>query len=242
MYNLLISIGIAAASYMVPWLIGLKPIESILPGVIGLVASYILLARRTGKKAEVIVTKVTEELTAQRYDRALALLDEAMKFGKWQFFIASQLHGTIGQILYMQKKFKEARPHLEKAHTRHWVAKGMLACCYFRDKEYDRMKKLFEAAVSASKKESMLWSVYAWCLWKTNDRDAAIAVLSRAAQATTDERIKKNLLALQNNQPMKMKAYAENWYQFMLEKMPATKVVPEGPAWGKFAGKRRFFR
>jgi hypothetical protein len=46
-------------------------------------------------------------------------------------------------------------------------------------------------------------------------------VLARAVETNpTDEKLKSNMVALQNEKKLKMKAYSPEWYQFHLEKPP----------------------
>jgi len=51
------------------------------------------------------------------------------------------------------------------------------------------------------------------------DRDKAIEVVNKGlAICQGDERLAAQRTCLQNNKPMKMKVYGEQWYQFMLER------------------------
>ena len=115
--------------------------------------------------------------------------------------------------------------YLENAMGRHWIAKAMLAVLHFKRKQYGEMKTIFEKTVKRAKKESFVWNLYAWCLWKTNDRDGAIDVLSRGLEyVKEDQRLEGNRLALQNKKKMKMRGWSEMWYQFHLDKPPQPKM------------------
>ena len=84
-------------------------------------------------------------------------------------------------------------------------------------------------AIEHLKKEPMPWQIYAWLLWKGDERDAAISVLARAKDAMPDdEAIRDNLVALQNGKKMSMSSYGDLWYQFALEepKMPQMPRMP----------------
>ena len=51
------------------------------------------------------------------------------------------------------------------------------------------------------------------------ERDQAVAVLNKGLKICEgDERLVVNRNQLQNNKPMKMKVYGDQWYQFMLER------------------------
>ena len=90
--------------------------------------------------------------------------------------------------------------------------------------------KVFEGAVGASKKEGLLWAVYAWCLDKEGRHDEAVAVMARAAKANpSDEKVKAVLQSLQNDKKLKLgKVYEEQWFQFHLERMPPEMMGPRG--------------
>jgi tetratricopeptide (TPR) repeat protein len=83
------------------------------------------------------------------------------------------------------------------------------------------MEETFEFAVRLSKKEPLLWNVYAYCLDKIKKREKAIEVLGRARKELPNNKfLIENLVALQNDKKMRMKVYNEQWYQFHLEKPP----------------------
>ncbi|RMG19811.1 MAG: hypothetical protein D6729_04295 [Deltaproteobacteria bacterium] len=197
------------------------------PGAAVLIAVYFLLARRTSKKVEAIMPEVQKALMARRTDQAIALLEQARKLGRWQFLVKSAIDAQIGMILYAHKQdFEAARPYLERAFSRQWQPKAMLAAIHFKNKRYDEMERVFEETTKVNKKASLLWAAWAWCEWKRGKRDKAIEILGRAKEhLPEDERIQKNLLALQNNQKMKMKAYGDEWYALLLEKPPMQMAV-----------------
>ncbi|MBA2661850.1 MAG: tetratricopeptide repeat protein [Bradymonadaceae bacterium] len=226
MYNVIIS---ALAGIAVTLLIGfglgggeLKIWYGILPGLIAFFAAYIFLARRILKLVQAAVAQAQTELSKQRVSQAIAVLKQAYPLGKWQFFIASQIDAQIGSILYMTQKFDESEPYLKRSFKKNWVSRAMLAALYYKRKKYTEMEKVFDEAVKANKKESLLWNMYAYCMWKAGDRDKAIAVLNRALEAMPeDAKSQTNLNALKNNKKMKMRSWNLMWYQFHLDKPPA---------------------
>ena len=90
------------------------------------------------------------------------------------------------------------------------------------------MDQSFEVAAQANKIESLLWNLYAYCLWKSNQREKAIQILNQALQfLSSDERTQHNLQALQNNRKMKMRSWNMMWYQFQLDKPPMQKQMQQ---------------
>jgi tetratricopeptide (TPR) repeat protein len=237
MYNLLISLaGGIAVTLAIRFGTSFGWAGSTLPGVLAALALYFVLARRSWKQLEAIFTETQHELQAQRIDRAVQALQRGFALAPWQFLVASQLHSQIGVLLYVKKDFDAALPHLEKSFARHWVARGMLAASRWRRRDLAGMEKVLEAAVKTSKKEGLLWCVYAWLLEKEDRHDDAVKVLGRAVEKNpSDEKLKSALQTVQNGKKLKLgKLYGEQWFQFHLEPMPPQFVNP-----GMMRGARR---
>ncbi|MFL5416729.1 MAG: tetratricopeptide repeat protein [Myxococcales bacterium] len=204
-------------------------VGSILPAVVAGIVAYVLLARRTVKQLEVVMASAQKELAGRRIEKALAILESAFPLARWQFLVGSQLHGQIGSLLYVQKKFDEAEPHLRKSFVKMWPARAMLAAQHFRRKEWKEMESVFDAAIRANTGESLLYAVYAYCEDKRGERKHAIEILQKGvSEVKTDERLKTLLTRLQNDKRMKLETYGEQWYQFWLETPPQM----QGPGGG----------
>jgi len=238
MYNLLIAIGAGVLSFILSsFALGggdFKPLYGIVPGVFVIGIAYFYLARRTMRQVEEIMKRAQEVLTKAQsnprlgqkrlnklIDEAIGILKEGYPLDKWQFWVKAQLDGQIGTLLYMAKKYDVAEKYLVSALKRHWMAKAMLGALYYKRKNVEKMTEAFEEAVDGSKKESLLWNLYAYCLWKSNKQDEAIEVLNRALEhIASDEKTQDNLKALQNNKKMKMRGWNMMWYQFHLDAPP----------------------
>jgi tetratricopeptide (TPR) repeat protein len=232
MFNVLISVAVAVAVFVIIIALGFGPVAATIPAIIALFVANLLLARRIGQKVQELANAAQKEIAAQRIDKGIKLLEEGFKYGRWQFLVGAELHSNIGILLYVKKEFDEARPHLEKAGPRGPAgarAKAMLGCLAFMKKDEAAMRSAFELAVKAGKKESILWAIYAWCLDRLDKRNDALKVLARAVEANpSDEKLKANMVALQNEKKLKMKAYSPEWYQFHLEKPPTDFGGPGG--------------
>jgi len=224
MINLLISL---AAGILITFGVGaiLGGAEyGIVPGLVVMIAAYILLARRTMKKVEVIMMQAQEHMKTQKVDKAIEVMKTAYPLGKMQFLVGSQIDGQIGSVLFMTKKFKQAEPYLKRSFKRSWTPRAMLGVLYYKRKKFDDMIEAFEKAASFNKKEALLWNLYSYCLWKAGKKDEAIGALTRALESLPeDEKTKVNLKALQNNKKMKMRGWNMMWYQFHLDSPPAQK-------------------
>jgi tetratricopeptide (TPR) repeat protein len=230
MINLLLAVAAAVAVFCLFFFTHIThALGSIFPALVAGVGAYVLLARRTVKQLEGVMSHVQKELGGRRMDKAIALLEAAFPLARWQFLVASQLHGQIGSLLYVQKKFDEAEPHLKKSFVKMWPARAMLGAQHFRRKEWKEMEDVFDTAIRANKGESLLYATYAWCEDKRGERKKAIEVLQRGvSQNKSDDRLKTLLTRLQNDKRMKLEGYGEQWWQFWLESPP----MMQGPGGG----------
>ncbi len=194
---------------------------SLLPALLVLGGVYFWRSRVTLAKVKKIMDGMQKDLAGGRVDKAIETLKGAFPLAAQQFLLASQLHAALGVLLYTHKDFDESLPHLKRAFFRDWQAQATLGALLFKREDYAGMEKAFEKAVVSGKKEGLAWSAYAWCLEKAGQRTKAQQVLTRAVEANpSDERLKSNLVALQNDKRMKMKAYEPQWFQFHLERLP----------------------
>lgn len=227
MLTLILALALGAATFVGTYFaFGL--IGSILPTVAVLLLSFFLISRSLAKRMQSDMMAAQNEFQKQRIDRGIAMLEELKKkYGKWQFFAASSLDGQIGSIHYMRQEFDRARPYLERAFAKHWIAKGMLAVMAFKKRDYAAMDKLFDTATRYSAKQGLLWSTWAYCHWKLGEIDKAIEILNNGQKklGDSDPNINANLISLKNSKKMKMKGYGEQWYQFHLEVPPQLKEM-----------------
>jgi tetratricopeptide (TPR) repeat protein len=244
MYNLLISLGALAVSWILVSLILGGVFYGIIPGLIAFGVAYVWLARRSYMAMGAAVQASQELLQpppgfnpmnpAQAgkwkppFEKAIAVLEAALALQKWQFLIAEQLAGQIGQLYYLQKNYDAAVPYLQQAWARDWMAKAFLGAHMCRLKKLSEMKSAFEIAVKAHDKEPFLWNVYAWCLQKLGEDATAILVLDRAHTLVPgDERTATNLQNVRNGKKVTMKPFGDTWYLFFLEDPPQV-MVPQG--------------
>lgn len=203
----------------------------LVPGLIAFGVAFFLLMRRTLKKIEHLSREAQGLLQNRNVDRAIEVLKDGYGLQKWQFLVSPQLDAQIGQILFMTKDFDRAESYLRDTFQgnllrklflgRLWMAWAMLGVIYYKQKNLEKMESTFDEACTTNKKESLLWNLYAYVLWKSNQRSKAIDVLNRAVDAgIEDERTKKNLKALKNKRKMKMRGWDMMWYQFHLDRPP----------------------
>jgi tetratricopeptide (TPR) repeat protein len=219
MYNILISVGAGIVAFLILKLAaGLSWWLSLVIGLVVLMGLFYLLSRLIMQKVMAITETAGKDLQAQRVEKAIRELKEALRYGKWQIYVTGQINAQIGMIYYLKRDFSNAFPYLEKCFGKNWVAMGMLGVTYMKRNKREKMKETFEKAVQWSPKESLIWAVYAWCMSDCGDNGKAKEILERGLKKLPgDEKLKQNLELLQEGKKMKMKGYGEMWLQFHLE-------------------------
>src|SRR2546429_8877667 len=97
MINLLLSLAAALVTFCAFFFSGLAhALGSIFPAVVAGIVAYIFLARRAVKQLEALMAQGQKELASRRIEKAIALLEASFPLARWQFLVASQLHGQIG--------------------------------------------------------------------------------------------------------------------------------------------------
>ena len=218
MLNLLSGLGVAIVVALILALLKISFWISIPLALVAGVALFIYLGRRVQGQLEQVFNRAAEVMRKQHFDQAIEIMKEGYRFNRWQFLVRGSIDGQIGVVQYLRKKNDEAEPLLRSASVHHYIAKAMLAILLWKRGEKKQAKAVFDVALKSGKKESLLYAVYAYVLNEMKEREKAVAVLNDGLRiCKDDERLLVNRNNLQNNRPMKMKVYGEQWYQFMLE-------------------------
>jgi hypothetical protein len=235
MYNLLISLGIAAACYALGAVVASSAVAGIIPAVLGLVVAYFILARRTYKQVEGIAQAAMEHLqTAQQdpsaIDRASAIIETGLPRGKWQFLVTSQLHGQLGQLAFMKANMKQskdqssAKAHLLQAWSRDWLSQTILSVILFEEKQHAEALKRLDGARGGGSGQAIYWGVYAYIAQASGKSDVALKVLNDGLDKNEDHAgIKAFRDAVANNAELPIQAFSPQWFQFFpmhIQKLP----------------------
>ena len=241
MYNLLISAGAAIAVFLiVSFTAGLQYWwAGLLSALLVFMGSFLLISRIVTRKLEAIMEPAMKDIQAQRFEKGIRDLKSALRYGKWQIYVESQINSAIGMVYFVRREFATAFPYLEKGFFKNWVTMGMLGVTYMKKGKRDKMRETFDKALLASPKESLLYSLYAYCLNECGEAVKACEILAKGAgKLPGDENLKQNLELLREGKKMKMKGYGEMWLQFHLESL-GTIQKQQMAAMG---GKRRIIR
>lgn len=219
MYNLLISLAIGLIA---GGLVAFSPL-GIWGGVVVcflvITATFVISTRIVMKKVSAIMDVVQKDLQANRPEKAIKVLESALVYTPWQFYLKEQIRSQIGMIHFLRRDFSTAFDFLKEGFIRNWPAMGMLAVTYMKKNKSTLMIDAFEKAVAANKKEPMLWNLYAYCLEETGQHGKAVETMEKGMKKTGgNETLKTNLALLRDNKKMKMMEWGELWYQFHLEK------------------------
>jgi predicted Zn-dependent protease len=218
MYNIIISAVAAVVALLLVGLLSHYWWLAVLVALLIFMGSFLLIARIVSKKMNAVMEPAMKDIQSQRFEKGIRELKDAMHFAKWQIYAESQINSTIGMVYFVKREFNTAFPYLEKGFFKNWVAMGMLGVTYMKRGKKDKMKEVFDKAVMASPKESLLYSLYAYCLNETGENVKACEVLAKGeGKLPGDEIIKENLELLRAGKKMKMKDYGEMWLQFHLE-------------------------
>lgn len=220
MLSLLISLAAGALVTGLLLLTSLHYAFAIIIGTVIFAGVYAVVIRQVMLKLNTAVEGAQKSLAANHVEKAVRTLEEVQKkFGAWQFFVKQQMNSQIGSIFYLKREFGKAFDYLNQGFSRHWVGMAMLAICYMKRNQTGKMIETFDKAVTVTRKEPVLWSVYAFCLEKVGDRDKAIKVMERGLKKVgSDELMSENLAALRDGKKMRMQPYGDQWFQFHLEK------------------------
>jgi tetratricopeptide (TPR) repeat protein len=241
MYNLLISAGAALVTFLLISLIAGFHYwwAGLLVALLVFMGSFLLISRIVTKKLEAIMEPAMKDIQAQRFEKGIRDLKTALKYGKWQIYVESQINSAIGMVYFVRREFATAFPYLEKGFFKNWVTMGMLAVTYMKRNKRDLMRETFDKAVLASPKESLLWSLYGYCLNECGETVKACEVVAKGlSKLPGDENLKQNLELLREGKKMKMKGYGEMWLQFHLESMAAI----QKQQMAAMGGRRRIIR
>jgi tetratricopeptide (TPR) repeat protein len=220
MLSLLISLAAGAVATVLLLFTPLHYAFAVIAGTLVFAGVYALVLRQVMLKINTAVEIAQKDLAANRIDKAVRVIEDVQKkFGPWQFYVKQQMNSQIGSIHYLRRDFSKAFEYLDQGFARHWVGMAMLAICYMKRSQNGKMIDTFEKAVTVTRKEPLLWSLYAFCLEKIGDRDKAVKVMDRGLKKIKgDERMEENLKLLQEGKKMKMQPYGDLWFQFHLEK------------------------
>jgi tetratricopeptide (TPR) repeat protein len=201
----------------------LHPVVPVLVGLIVFTILYIILLKQVMNRINAAMEAVQKDIMANRPEAAIHKLEQMQKkYAPWQFFIKKQMNAQIGMVHYLRRDFGKAYDYLNQGFVRHWVAMAMLAIIQMKRNQPKQMIATFDRALAVTRKEPLLWNLYAFCLDKIGDRNKAVTIMEKGLKKLgNNDILATNLEILRAGGRMKMQAYGDVWYQFQLEKQGA---------------------
>lgn len=229
MYNLLIALAVSLLAFAsvllfdLPWYAGIMPAVLVFPAVL------FLLARRTGRQLQEALAPIQAIMAglpqARSQAEAHAKLEEVRKgfaevrdtFGPWQMLLTGQLDAQMGMLDYMQQRFADALPKLQKA-WRDPMAALFEGCVLARVGSPEAAFAAFEKAASYNKKEGTIYVVWGLVALRKGQPEKALEAFSRGlTELPAHPELKRLRAAVANKQKVDPNTLGELWWRFFPE-------------------------
>jgi len=220
MYNVLLSVAASLAVFALN-LLWLKPMAAAIPAIFVFGITLFFLTRRISKILEAEMELIVPLLQARKVDEARTHLDSVRdRYGRWQFLLDGQVAAQMGMIDYLQMKWDDALPRLEKGRWRNWAAILCIALIHHRKGNKEKAYEEFAAAAKSSGTEPMIYMVWVTVLSRDGKRAEALEALAQAKVDMPDNEHIKNLhRTVANKKKINTKQFPQTWYQFFPEDM-----------------------
>jgi hypothetical protein len=220
MYALLVA-GAAAAGVFVLTTLAWSWVAGILPAILTFLGVGFLLFRRLSTWLEAEMRGVVELLQGQRVDEARTRLESIRaRWGRWVPMLDGQIDAQLGMIDYLQLKFDEALPKLERGRFRNWTAEVCIACIHYRRDRKSEAYKAFAAAAATAPKEALVYVVWATQKWRDGDREGALQAVGKGLKELPAHPLLTSIqTALANKKKLDPKTFPQTWYQFWPEEL-----------------------
>ena len=147
MLNLLISSVVSLLVAVITYAVLSNVMAAVIPAVLLFGICFFLIARTVGNRVtnemNLMVPLLQNRKIAEAETHLLAMIK---RYGRWQFLLSGQLDSQRGMIRYMQTKFDDALPLLEKGKFRNWAALVSIGCIHHRRGKKDEAWKYLEKA------------------------------------------------------------------------------------------------
>ncbi|MEZ5966791.1 MAG: tetratricopeptide repeat protein [Planctomycetota bacterium] len=232
LYLTLLSLAVALVVGVGSWFLGAGWFFAGLLGLVAFVATWIIGARRIGRRLEPTLQQARRQIEAGLVKPAIASMRSVLPMARWIPLLGGQIHAQIGFLEHQTGDQDAAVASLSRAGRRSGDAKLLLACIQFRDGKKDEALAELEECTRFNRKHVLSHNVYAWLLNREGKRAEAIEVLNRLLKKENDAKSTANRLRLQNGQKMDMAQFGMMWYALGFERPPASmgqmRTAPKG--------------
>jgi len=236
MYNVALSsligfVVFGAVSVFLPWW------GSLLPALLATGLSLWLLARRINGLLQPELEKVGPLLEARDVKGAEAHLRSVQKrFGRWQLYLDSQIESQLGMIDYLQMKWDQALPKLEKGQWQNAHAQVCVGAIHFRQGRKEKAWEFLAKACETDAKNPMTHIVHTVLRARADQREEALAAISKGLETLPKHGGLKQLKQrVANKKKIDVKQLPQAWYQYFPEDL-AKQMVVRGRKGGPIEG------
>lgn len=220
MYSVLVSLALGLVVFLGigAWL---GPVAGVVPGLLLAGGVFLALMWQLGKRVRVEMEGILPLLEARKVAEAKAYLRKLQdRYASWQPFLRGQIEVQIGMIDYIRLRFDEALPQLEAGAWRNWLAQLCIGAIHYRKGRKEQAWEAMEKARAASRKEPMVYTVWAVLLTRDGERDKALEVLRDGLKVLPDH---KTLMELRgrvaNKKRIDTRRLPEQWTQIFPEEV-----------------------
>jgi tetratricopeptide (TPR) repeat protein len=224
MYSILLALGVGFLFGLGSVLLGWWGWGWAVPfGLVVAVVALIVIMRRVSKWLVPAMTQVRKQAEAGMFAATMQSLEALVPKSRWVPMLRGQLFAQMGGLAFQSGDHDRALELLQQSSRRVSDAQLLLAVIFWRRGDKQRAFDTLKLATAINKNHSLLHNTYAFLLNREKLVDDAIACLARyRKKQPADEATKNNLLRLQNNQRLDMKAFGMNWYVLGFEQPPAS--------------------
>lgn len=233
MLNLAISLGLATVLFGIVAAIFGSIVAGVIPAVFVVFGALYFLGRRTSRAVEEEIKAIVPLLENRQIEPARQTLRSIKeRYGRWQFGLEGQIDAQLGILEYIQFKWDRALPLLESGKFQNWTAHMMIGCIHYRKGSKPQAWESFSRAARTSRKETIIYLVWATLLERSNDRTKALEVLNQGLEAQPDSnKLKELKKRIANKKKIQTKTFGEQWFQFFPEDA-AKQMIARGPQAG----------
>jgi len=232
LYLTILSVAVGLVVGVGSWLLFAGWFGGFLLGLGAFVATWIVGARRIGRRLEPVLQQVQRQIGAGHVQPAIATLRGLLPTAKWIPLLPGQIHAQIGFLEHQVGSREAAVASLALAGRRSADAKVLLASIQYRDGKKAEALSQLEECVRFNRKHVFAHNVYAWLLNREGKRAEALQILGRLLAKESDAKSTDNRLRLQNGQKMNMTQFGMVWYALGFEHPPASmgtmRTAPKG--------------
>lgn len=182
------------------------------------------------------IQKQLEKTQEESFRLAIAELDNAGVYERWNFLVAKQAN-TLRARLYYQMRDNENTDRcfaniLPLRILPDPLIASMCLVRLWKQGKTEEMKNYFKKAVKVFKDEkaTLLYATFSWILVKENLIDEAIVVLDEGKEKAENETLRQNWDHLVNGRARRFSnaALGEQWYALLLEEPKQIRVRQQG--------------